>query len=268
MVVIIDNVIEEDVSMARNNEIIHNNLKEGQLLERVYTSYHNEDSNRFMNKFRMQKHIKKDNLKSIKLEKKRNQANINSNVNGVPTFNVVVHKKIFKLPTPWISISNTGEVMISKNKLKKLMKISFIAGNVVTGSVVLLANSGLNALKLQQGTEYIVENFSNNGLVPNGLSSRLVNGNLELLYVDANGQTQVVSGESVDYLVEEMTETTVANGWDISALAVYLDKICGENAPAIPNVTESGMNKARMDAYELKEFEEKKEEYANKGVAR
>lgn len=245
--------------MARNNEIIHNNPKEGQLLERVYDPFSGE----YRRKATHQKRIKKNNLKSIKLPK------INNNdINRRPTFNVIIHRKIFKWPTPWTSISNTGDVMIPKTELKKLLKISFIAGNVVTGSAVLLANSGLNTMKLRQGTDYIVENFTNNGLVPNELSSRVVDDNLELLYVDANGQTQVVSGESVDYLVEEMTETTIANGWDVSALAVYLDKICGENAPVIPNVTEVGMNKVRMDAYELKEFEKKQEEYANRGVLR
>lgn len=188
--------------------------------------------------------------------------------NELETFNVTIKRKFFKLPTPWTSIGD-GRVIIPKDNLKKIMKGTFIAGNIVMGSIVTCANMGLNALKRMEGADYIVEYFSNNGFVPNELSlTELVSGELGLQYTDANGETQVMTGESVGYLVEEMTETVMTNGWDVSALAVYLEKICGENAPVIPGVDENAINKAKMEAYDLKKFEEKKEEYANKGVLR
>lgn len=197
----------------------------------------------------------------------RKRANMKSNGIDSSVIHVDIHKKFFRMPTPWIGIGD-DRIIFTKSKFKSLMKTSFIAGNIVTGSLVYLANAGLNAMRLEQGANYIVERFSNDGLVPNGLSSSVVDGNLQMQYIDSNGEMQIVSGESIDYLVEEMTETTIANGWEVSALAVYLNKVCGDNAPVVPNVDDRSIDNAKRDAYELKKFEEKKEEYASRGVSR
>lgn len=146
---------------------------------------------------------------------------------------------------------NDDMVKINKSNMKKIMIGGAIAGTLATGAVNGIMNLAKLVYERELGATYVVKLFNESGIVPRDFSSGFSANEAFLQYRDANNKLQILKGESAADLMDEILETTLANGYSSDWLAVYMDKANYRYPINFPNVDYISMGHVKDEAYQM-----------------